>query len=50
MRLYPQRNPMKTVADLGVITLGLTLAMPVCCGVFPQMSKVAVCDLEEEIQ
>jgi hypothetical protein len=48
--LWPKRNPMKTAVEMSVIILGLTLAMPVCCGVFPQMSSVAVCDLEEEIQ
>jgi hypothetical protein len=50
MKLMPKRNPMKTLVDISMVTIGLTLAMPVCCGIYPQISSVQVCDLEEEIQ
>ncbi len=35
--------------SLGV-ALGLYIAMPINCALFPQMSRIAVSDLEPEIQ
>lgn len=38
MRLLPKGGPTRSVLDLALIISGLTLAIPTCCAMFPQMA------------
>ena len=50
LKLMPTRNPLKMLVDLSIVGLGLAIAIPVCCSVYPQMSSIEVCNVEEELQ
>lgn len=50
-KLLPKKmGPARIAIETFGITCGLYIAMPINCALFPQMSKIAVSELEPEIQ
>ena len=50
MKLLPKGGPIRTVLDLSLVGCGLTLAIPTCCAMFPQMAEIKLADLEPDVQ
>ena len=49
LHVYPRVGKLRSVADLMMVTTGLTLAIPTCCALYPQMSSISLEELEPEI-
>lgn len=48
--MMPKSGPLKRVVDVAAVGLGLWMAMPLCCGYFPQYEKIKLDDLEEDVR
>jgi hypothetical protein len=40
----------KMLVDLALISVGLYIAIPVCCAVYPQYSRIEIKDLDEDLR
>ena len=49
-RFLPKAGPVRFIADLSFFGIGLWIAMPVCCGLYPQYSKIMANELEEDVR
>lgn len=38
------------LVDLALISVGLYIAIPVCCAVYPQYSRIEIKDLDEDLR
>ena len=46
----PKAGPLKLATDLALISVGLTIAVPICCALYPQYSSIKVDALEPELK
>jgi hypothetical protein len=49
--MFPKKaGAFKMIVDLTLISIGLWIAIPVCCSIYPQYSKISIKDLEEDVR
>jgi len=46
----PKKGALKMLVDLSLISVGLWIAIPVCCSVYPQYSRIELSELENDIR